>query len=145
LKENQPGVSIVTLFKSSLLFPFALLGFVHAALPIHAIKWWVEKSFKRPVYYGSTKMVIATFIVPLLNLPCLFLLPSYLPFENPINWMVSALYFLSIGLFSLAYLLVLDACKKAFRRGKLGRTDLTAFNVQNAQIRSKIQEKIPVA
>lgn len=144
-KENLPGLSIVPLLKLSLLFPFALLGFVHAAIPIHGIKWWVEKSFKRPVYWGSTKMVTAIFIVPLLNLPYLFLLPSYLPFENPVNWMVSTLYFLSIGLFSQAYLLVLDACKKAFRRAKLGRTDLTALNAQNVQIRSKIQEKIPVA
>lgn len=144
-KENHPSLPIVTLLKSCALFPFALLGFVHAALPIHAIKWWVEKSFKRPVYWGSTKMVMAIFLVPLLNIPWLFILPNYLPFDRPFNWIVSTVYFLGIGLFAQAYLLILDALKKFVRSVKIGRKDLTKQHAKHREIMEKIREKIPVA
>lgn len=145
LQENHPSLSFVNLLKSIALFPFALLGFVHAALPIHAIKWWVEKSFKRPVYWGSTKMVMAIFLVPLMNIPWLFILPNYLPFDRPIDWIVSVVYFMGIGLFAQAYLLNLDALKKCFRKVKVGRKDLTKLHAKHREIMEKIQEKIPVA
>jgi hypothetical protein len=131
--------------KSILFLPFAVLGFVHAALPVHVIKWWVEKSFKRPVYWGSTKMVVAIFLLPLLNLPWLLLLPSYLPFESYVNWIISSVYFISIGLFAQAYMLSLDAWKKAFRALKVRRKNTSSLDVLHGEIMRKIQENIPVA
>lgn len=145
LKKHHPNASLLQWMKSIFLLPFAVLGFVHAALPVHAIKWWVEKSFKRPVYWGSTKMVVAIFLVPLLNLPWLLLLPSYLPFESYVNWIISSVYFISIGLFAQAYMLSLDAWKKAFRALKVRRKNTSSLDGLHGEIMRKIQENIPVA
>jgi hypothetical protein len=145
LKKNCPNNIRTTLLKASSLLPFAVFGFIHAALPIHAIKWWVEKSFKRPVYWGSTKMVMAIFIVPLMNLPWWWLLPSYLPFESVVNWLISAVYFLSIGLLSQAYLLTLDAWKKVFRSIKVRRKNTDSMDAQYGEILAKIYKNIPAA
>jgi hypothetical protein len=90
-------------------------------------------------------MVMAIFIVPLMNLPWWWLLPSYLPFESVVNWLISAVYFLSIGLLSQAYLLTLDAWKKVFRSIKVRRKNTDSMDAQYGEILAKIYKNIPAA
>ena len=82
-----------------LLAPIALLGFVHAYIPYILVKRFVEKTFKRKVFWCSTKMVMTMILMQLFNLPILFLLPKFfdLPFWSAL------LYFMSIGLQSLVW------------------------------------------
>jgi len=51
--------------KLALLSPFTLLGIIHCGLVYLFVKWWVEKSFRRKVFYGSVKflriLVVALF------------------------------------------------------------------------------------
>ena len=61
-----------------LLFPIAMFGALHCGLFYFAIKRFVEAKFKRPVFWGSTKLVMMILILGNLNLLIFFLLPTYI-------------------------------------------------------------------
>jgi hypothetical protein len=63
------------------------------------VKRFVEKTFKRKVFWCSTKMVFTMILMQLFNLPVLFLLPKL--FDLSI-W-TALLYFVHIGLLSLVW------------------------------------------
>tara|TARA_B100001287_G_scaffold146294_1_gene123149 strand:+ start:7524 stop:8678 length:1155 start_codon:yes stop_codon:yes gene_type:complete len=65
-------------FSQVLLFPIALLGAFHCGFFYFAIKRFVETKFKRPVFWGSTKLIMMILILGNLNLLLFFLLPSYI-------------------------------------------------------------------
>ena len=83
----------------ALLAPIALLGFAHAYITYIFVKRFVENTFKRKVFWCSTKMVMTMLLMQLFNLPVLFLLPKFigLPFWSAL------LYFMSIGILSLVW------------------------------------------
>lgn len=82
-----------------LLFPVAILGFVHAYTPYFFTKRFVEKSFKRNVFWCSVKMVMTLVLMQLFNLPLLFVLPGMLSIGF---WPVFA-YYISLGLIGLIW------------------------------------------
>jgi hypothetical protein len=82
-----------------LLFPVAILGFIHAYTPYFLIKRFVEKSFKREVFWCSVKMVMTLLSMQLFNLPLLFVLPGLLSVGF---WPVFA-YYISLGLIGLIW------------------------------------------
>ena len=61
-----------------LLFPIAMFGALHCGLFYFAIKRFVEVKFKRPVFWGSTKLVMMILILGNLNLLLFFLLPTFI-------------------------------------------------------------------
>ncbi len=65
-------------FSQVLLFPIAMFGAIHCGLFYFAIKGFVEAKFKRPVFWGSTKLVMMILILGNLNLFLFFLLPQYI-------------------------------------------------------------------
>jgi len=97
--QSQSKINVMGRLAFVLLAPIALLGFAHAYLPYILTKRFVEKSFKRKVFWCSTKMVLTMLLMQLFNLPILFLLPKFfnLPF-----W-VALLYFVNIGFLSLLW------------------------------------------
>lgn len=63
--------------------PFMPLAFLHAFIPYIFVKRLTEKSFKRKVFWGSTKMMLGKLFGFIYNIPFLFLFqhfvyPSYL-------------------------------------------------------------------
>ena len=84
-----------------ILLPIALFGAIHCGLFYFAIKVFVETKFKRPVFWGSTKLVMMLVILGNLNLFLFFLLPQcvgvwgtiiyflFIPFSGLIfhNWL----------------------------------------------------------
>lgn len=82
-----------------LLFPIAILGFIHAYTPYILIKRFVEKSFKRKVFWCSVKMVMTMVLMQLFNLPFLFILPTVLP----VGFWTVFIYYLSIGVIGLIW------------------------------------------
>lgn len=79
--------------------PIAFIGFLHAYVPYIVVKRFVEKTFKRKVFWCSTKMVITMVLMQLFNLPLLFLLPKLFD----ISFLVALLYFVNIGFLSLVW------------------------------------------
>ena len=61
-----------------LLLPIAVFGAIHCGLFYFGIKRYVEAKFKRPVFWGSTKLVMMILILGNLNLLLFFLLPQYI-------------------------------------------------------------------
>jgi 1-acyl-sn-glycerol-3-phosphate acyltransferase len=79
--------------------PFAFIGFLHAYVPYIVVKMFVEKTFKRKVFWCSTKMVLTMFAMLLMNLPLLFIAPNLFD----LSFLVVFSYYLSIGLLSLVW------------------------------------------
>jgi hypothetical protein len=126
-----------------LLLPFALLGLLHVSVPYFAIKRWVEKKFKRPVFWGSTKKVIAFFACVIINIPVLIFLPKLLPFTVKLNVLISVLYYLAIGLFAQAFLASLKILKELKRWRCLGKLDLKEINNMHRSVTESLHQQIP--
>lgn len=96
---SQRKIDVMGRLAFVLLAPIAFVGFVHAYIPYILVKRFVEKTFKRKVFWCSTKMVLTMVLMQLFNLPILFLIPKF--FDLPF-W-VALLYFVHIGLISLVW------------------------------------------
>lgn len=118
-----------------LLAPFALLGLIHVFPIKFFVKKWVEKTMKRPVFWGSTKAVVGMFGVCLFNVILIFGLSAF--FEIPL--LFSWIYFLSIGFFYLALLTFrtkFSLIKNALTKRKL----LKEKNVQRIELNQRINQ-----
>lgn len=71
-------ISLGAIFMQILLLPIALFGAIHCGLFYFGIKRYVESKFRRPVFWGSTKLIMMMLILGILNLSLLFLLPPYI-------------------------------------------------------------------
>jgi hypothetical protein len=84
-------------------FPIFLLGLVHNFIPYFLVKRFVENTFKRDVFWSGVKMILISTGAALINLPLLFLLPSYL---ND-SFILALIYYLTIpvlsGIFAYHY------------------------------------------
>lgn len=96
---QQPGYIQSKYFQLFLKFPFAILGFLHCYLPYYMVKSWVEKSFKRSVFWGSTKMIVGMFAFGILNIPIVWLLFSFVGNYSWLGW----IYYFLIGFFWIAF------------------------------------------
>lgn len=86
-------------FMLMLLSPISLLGLIHNLLPYKLIKGFVEKSFKRSVFWGSVKMMLGVVAIGIWNIPLVILLhhfvikPLCVGFEDK-AWIISFAYYL---------------------------------------------------
>ena len=142
---NQRNVLMINFLHLLALLPFSVLGLLHAGIPYIAVKKWVEKAFKRPVFWGATKMVLGVVVVFLVNLPVLWFLPQFLPYTYGINLLLSVLYFLCIGIFTQAFLKSCELIKKTIRISHIKSINIENINKMNNEILEEIQLKIPVA
>ncbi|MEY3049251.1 MAG: hypothetical protein RL365_1289 [Bacteroidota bacterium] len=131
--------------KVLILLPFAILGALHAGWVYFLIKKWVEKKFKRPVFWGSTKKVLAIFAVVLLNLPLFFVLPNLMPWSFPINLLFSIAYFLVIGVFAQSFLIVIKELFYLQRYAKVKVLNLKELHETHDQLLDAITSHIPIA
>src|SRR5690606_11998715 len=56
--HTKNGSRLKEIMMMIILFPFTILGLVHCGLPYILIKKFVEKSFKRKVFWGSVKLLL---------------------------------------------------------------------------------------
>lgn len=97
--QSKQKTNFLKPFLFVLMSPLALIGFLHSYVPYRLVKQFVEKTFKRSVFWCSTKMVLTMFAMLFFNLPILFLVPRFLD----LNFILVFSYFMSIGLFGLAW------------------------------------------
>jgi hypothetical protein len=97
--QSQSKTNVMKRLAFVLLAPIALLGFIHAYIPYILVKRFVEKTFKRKVFWCSTKMVFTMILMQLFNLPILFILPKLFD----LSFWTALLYYVNIGLLSLAW------------------------------------------
>ncbi len=93
---SKLGLSI----KLILLAPFMLLGLLHCGPLYFVIKNFVEKSFKRSVFWGSVKLLLGMIGFGLINIPFIFLFAHFV-FPSVI---LGFCYYALIGVFGwIAY------------------------------------------
>jgi hypothetical protein len=74
-------------------FPIFLLGLVHIALPYLFVKRFVEKSFKRRVFWSGAKMGMLLVLIPVWNLILLGIATNFIE----LNCLVWLGYFLALN------------------------------------------------
>ena len=123
-----------------LLAPFAILGLIHCGLPYFLIKRFVEKSFKRRVFWGSVKLILGMIVMGLINIPAIFLFyncvyPSYL---------LGFLYYALIGFFGLAAYKWWKNFLQFREKGVVMKTDVTKIVAKRKALTEQIEATIPI-
>jgi hypothetical protein len=127
------------LTKLILLFPFLIPGLFHCGLIYLVVKRFVEKSFKRKVFWGSTKLVMAMFAMSILNLPFIFLFHA---FVYP-SWILGIAYFCAIGLFGLATYEWFLALRSFKEKGIVNKTNTSGLESRRLELEKEIGRLIP--
>ena len=112
--------------------PIAVLGFIHCSLFYFSIKEFVEKKFRRDVFWGSTKLIMMIFIAGPINLLVLVFLPAF------IGWPLSVLYFLAVPFFGFIFLNALVFWKRVYRIQKLKGQNLTKILQARTQLKQNL-------
>ena len=112
--------------------PIAVLGFIHCSLFYFSIKEFVEKKFRRDVFWGSTKLIMMIFIAGPINLLVLVFLPAF------IGWPLSVLYFLAVPFFGFIFLNALVFWKRVYRIHKLKGQNLTKIFEARTQLKQNL-------
>lgn len=123
------------LVKLIVLFPFMLLGLLHLGILYFGIKRFVERSFKRRVFWGSTKMVIGTFVMSFVNLPMIWIFKAYLID----SWSLGILYYFCIGLFGLAAYHWFDSLKQFNAKIKILHTAPQELIEKRKELKERIE------
>ncbi len=123
-----------------LLSPFALLGLLHAGIPYLLVKRFVEKKFKRKVFWGSVKLLLGKIAIGIINIPFIFVFyhlvyPSYL---------LAILYYCLIGLFGLAAYKWFKALFALKEKKALSKIDFSKFLDRRNNLIETIKQEIPV-
>lgn len=137
--ENPSGGRMKELMMMILLFPFSILGLIHCGIPYFLIKNFVEKSFKRKVFWGSVKMLLGKIAMGLLNIPFIFL---FYHFVYP-SWWLAFLYYACIGLFGLAAYLWMRNFKDFKAKGIINDTDLSKIIAKRNAIKEELNDFLP--
>jgi hypothetical protein len=124
-----------------LMWPFAIVGFIHGFIPYIISKKVTEKIMKRKVFWGSVKMMMAKIIGSIYNIPIIILITKwYLP-----HWSLGILYFFLIPvLWRLSYEYAHQFKEIQIKR-KMKSVDLSKFVEKRAELEKRITELIPVA
>jgi len=123
------------------LFPFSILGIIHCGLPYFLIKRFVEKSFRRRVFWGSVKLILGMVVIGIINIPAIFL---FYHFIYPSYWL-GFIYYGAIGLFGLAAYMWYRNFVRFKEKGIVKKANLSKIVEMRTQLLVKIKELVPVA
>lgn len=141
VKEQKVITSTANLVAFFGLTPMALLGVIHTYLPYLFIKKWVEKSFKRKVFWGSVKMLLGMFIFGLVNLPVPFLFEAFIFPSFALGW----LYYGCIGIFFYAFILWKKQFAEMQRKANIQIDQLKALGEERAELLKEAFDIFPEA
>ena len=139
-KINPNGNRTSDISKLILLFPLALLGAIHCGIPYILIKRYVERSFKRKVFWGSVKLIIGQFVLAGINIPFIFIF-YYLVYPS---WWLAFAYYLSISLTGLAAYVWMRSFQSFKRRGELMKKDLKPLLNKREILEKEINRLVPL-
>jgi membrane protein implicated in regulation of membrane protease activity len=123
-------------------FPLFLIGLIHGALSYFWFKSFVEKSFKRSVFWSSVKMVGGLFIAGVYNLLFLFLFHA---FVYSSWWLAIAYYLIVPGVSFLVMHAWLKNLKEIKSKKSCLSKDFESLVNKRAELLKEIHEVIPVA
>lgn len=138
--QTKNGSRLKELLFMLTMWPFALLGLIHCGIPYYLTKRFVEKSFRRKVFWSSVKLLVGKISMGLLNIPFIFLFHK---FVYPSYWLGFA-YYLCIGLFGLAAYMWYRNYKSFGIKGAMKKMDIAKFWSRRMELAQKIKELVPV-
>lgn len=105
-------------------FPFAIIGFIHGLVPYLLIKRFVEKTFRRDVFWSGVKMMLTWVAAAIYNLPFVFLFYHFI-YES---YLLALVYYLTVPPISwvLAYYWM-NRLKDTLKRRKVDNETLEQF------------------
>jgi hypothetical protein len=125
-----------------LLSPLMLVGVLHNYLPYIFIKRFVEKSFKRKVFWGSVKMMLGVVGVGLFNLIPLFL-GHYLIYSSWSFWLFNYFIFAPLsGVIAYNWFKRLESFKK---RKYIAKNNWKDLGAERSAILQEIFAIVPIA
>ena len=133
---NNP-VSKLDFLKQFLLLPISIFGAVHCGLFYYAIKRFVEANFARPVFWGSTKLIMMILILGLLNLSLFILLPSYVG-----NW-GALTYFLFIPFAGYVAYNFKSFIQRIITGHKIKKMNVSELMKERVSLSNKLKEIAP--
>jgi glycerol-3-phosphate O-acyltransferase / dihydroxyacetone phosphate acyltransferase len=122
-------------FAALLTFPLFILGCIHALIPYVIVKSFVEKTFKRSVFWSGVKMLMGSAVFSLYNLAFIWIIYGYI---YPSYW-VAILYYFSIP--ALSFIFAYQWKKKVHQLLKYKKIDATKLQYFSSW-RDKILEKM---
>ncbi|MFT5858717.1 MAG: 1-acyl-sn-glycerol-3-phosphate acyltransferase [Flavobacteriaceae bacterium] len=137
--NNPKGGRMKEVLMLFALFPFALLGALHCLLPYLLIKGFVEKTFRRKVFWASVKVILGMLAFGLLNMPVIWLIYY---FVYP-SWIIAICYYVAIGIFGLAAYMWAVNFKKLKMKGIVAKTDISKFVAKRASLVAKMKSVVP--
>jgi hypothetical protein len=139
---NRKMSSLGILLYFAFLWPVVIVGLIHNYLPYIFIKNFVEKSFKRKVFWGSVKMTLGVVAIGLYNLIFLFL-GYYLVYPS---WLLWIGYFFVVppltGVIAYSYFKKITDYKNYKSTLK---KDLSEVSTKREDLIDRIYKYIPVA
>lgn len=124
-----------------LLFPFMLFGLIHCGLPYILIKRFVEKSFKRRVFWSSVKLLLGMISIGLLNIPMIFLFHNYI---FPSYWL-GFLYYVMIGFFGVSAYQWFRSLSVLREKKSMKKNVVDYFWQKRVDLEKEIVDIIPIA
>lgn len=121
-------------------WPLAIIGLIHCFVPYILTKRFVEKSFKRRVFWGSVKMVLGTLTIGLWNIPIAILLNN-LVFHN--TWISLVYYILSPSIGLAAYLYARKLKDRKMKKS-VSNTVFEDLNNKRIALIERIDAALPV-
>lgn len=138
-QTNPSGSRAKELLMMVVLFPFAILGLIHCGPWYFLVKRFVEKSFRRRVFWGSVKLVAGKIIMGLVNIPVIWL---FYYFVYPSWWLAIAYYF-AIGLFGLAAYMWFRNLRYFKTKGAINKAKMDAFIKKRQQLVESLEDILP--
>lgn len=78
LAENKNPLTFGKVLALIIGIPFSILGFIHGFLPYILVKRFVEKSFKRPVFWSSVKLLLGAASMAVWNIPLVIAMHAFI-------------------------------------------------------------------
>ena len=139
---NRKWSKVRMKFYFAALWPLVILGLIHNYLPYKFIKNFVEKSFKRKVFWGSVKMTLGVVAIGLFNLIFVFL-GYFLIYPSWLIW-IGYLFIVPplTGMIAYGYFNKLED----YRKYKIAlEKDLSKIGIKREEVLNRIYKVIPVA
>lgn len=138
-QTNPSGGRAKELMMMFALFPFAILGMIHCGPWYIIIKRYVEKSFRRRVFWGSVKLVMGKIVLGVVNLPFIWLI-YYLIYPS---WLLAIGYYIAIGLFGLAAYMWLQNFTSFKTKGVVSKTNLEDIIEKRKALVDRLETTLP--
>jgi hypothetical protein len=111
-----------------------VLGMLHCLIPYLLVKRFVERSFKRKVFWSSVKMLLGMIVIGLVNIPVIFLVSPLI---------LGITYYLSIGFLGLAAYNWVNTLKSFLKKGKFSMSDYQRLSEKRKTTLAELQHILP--